>query len=316
LPGVQGVGAVSDLPLVEGGVFTFIIEGRASASAQDDPVALWRAITPDYFRTMGMRLRRGREFTEHDQLGAAEVIVINETMAASFWPGEDPIGKRIQIYDMDPMPWREIVGVVNDTKQDGLDAPTRPEIYVPFSQRERAAMTLIAHTAGGPEQLADAMRAVVQAVDPEQPVYRVSTMERFFSAEVAGPRATMFLMGTLSVAAMILAAVGIYGVMAYAVTQQSHEIGIRMALGATERYVLRLVVGQGMTLTLIGEVIGLAGAFALTRLMTSLLFGVSATDPTTFTIIALLLTGVALLACYIPALRATKVDPLLALRSE
>jgi putative ABC transport system permease protein len=317
LPGVQGVGAVSDLPLAEGGgVYTFIIEGRPSASAQDDPVAVWRAINPDYFRTMGMRLRRGREFTEQDRPGAVEVIVINETMASSFWPGEDPIGKRIQIYDLLPMPWREIVGVVNDTKQAGLDAPTRPEIYVPFSQRERVAMTLIAHTAAGPEQLADAMRAAVQAVDPEQPVYRVSTMEQFFSAEVAAPRATMFLMGALAVAAMILAAVGIYGVTAYAVTQQTHEIGIRMALGATRRDVLRLVVGQGITLTLIGEVIGLAGAFALTGLMTSLLFGVSATDPATFTVIALLLTGVALLACYIPARRATKVDPLVALRYE
>ena len=316
LPGVQGVGAVSDLPLAEGGFFAFIIEGRASASAQDDPSAVWRAINPDYFRTMGMRLRRGREFTEHDQPGAVEVIVINETMAASFWPGEDPIGKRIQIYDLQPMPWREIVGVVNDTKEAGLNAPTRPEIYVPFSQRPRAAMTLIAHTAAGPEQLADAMRAAVRAVDPEQPVYRVSTMEQFFSAHVATPRATMFLMGALAVAALILAAVGIYGVMAYAVTQQTHEIGIRMALGATQRNVLRLVVGQGITLTLIGEVIGLAGAFALTRLMTSLLFGVSATDPATFTVIALLLTGVALLACYIPARRATKVDPLVALRYE
>jgi putative ABC transport system permease protein len=214
------------------------------------------------------------------------------------------------------MPWREIVGVVNDTKEAGLGAPTRPEIYVPFSQRPRATMTLIAHTAAEPEQLAGAMRAAVQAVDPDQPVYRISTMAQFFSAEVAVPRATMFLMGTLAVAALILAAVGIYGVMAYGVTQHTHEIGIRTALGATQRDVLRLVVGQGMTLTLIGVVIGLAGAFALTRLMTSLLFGVSATDPATFAIIALLLTGVALFACYIPARRATKVDPLAALRYE
>jgi putative ABC transport system permease protein len=177
-------------------------------------------------------------------------------------------------------------------------------------------MTLIAHTDAGPEQLAGAMRAAVQAVDPDQPVYRINTMEKFFSAQVAVPRATMFLMGALGVAALILAAIGIYGVMAHAVTQQTHEIGIRTALGATQRDVLRLVMGQGVTLTLIGVVIGLAGAFALTRLMTSLLFGVSATDPATFTVIALLLTGVALFACYIPARRATKVDPLSALRCE
>jgi putative ABC transport system permease protein len=316
VPGVQGVGAVSDLPLAEGGLFAFIVEGRAYASVQDQPSAVWRAINPDYFRTMGMQLRRGREFTNYDQPGTPEVIVINETMAASFWPGEDAIGKRIQIYDADPMPWREIVGVVNDTKEAGLVAPTRPEIYVPFSQRPRASMTLIAHTVAAPEQLAGAMRAAVQAVDAEQPVYRVRTMEQFFSGEVAVPRATMFLMGALAVAALVLAAVGIYGVMAHAVTQQTHEIGIRTALGATQRDVLRLVVGQGMTLTLIGVVIGLAGAFGLTRLMTSLLFGVSATDPATFTVIALLLTGVALFACYIPARRATKVDPLTALRYE
>ncbi|HEU4432002.1 MAG TPA: FtsX-like permease family protein, partial [Pyrinomonadaceae bacterium] len=235
---------------------------------------------------------------------------------ATYWPGEDPIGKRIQIYDSQPMPWREIVGVVNDTKEAGLVAPTRPEIYVPFAQRPRAAMTLIAHAVAAPEQLAPAMRAAVQTVDPEQPVYRVRAMEQFFSDEVAVPRATMFLMGALAVAALLLAAVGIYGVMAHAVTQQTHEIGIRTALGATQRDVLRLVVGQGMTLTLIGVVIGLAGAFALTRLMTSLLFGVTATDPATFTVIALLLTGVALFACYIPARRATKVDPLTALRCE
>jgi putative ABC transport system permease protein len=316
LPGVQEVGAVSDLPLIEGGVFRFIVEGRPSGSAADDPDAVWRGINPDYFRTMGMRLLRGREFTEHDQQGAVEVIVINETMAASFWPGENPIGKRVQISDSLPMNWREIVGVVNDTKEAGLGAPTRPEIYVPFSQRPRTAMTLIAHTDAAPEELAAAMRAAVQAVDPNQPVYRISTMKRFFSDQVAVPRATMFLMGALAVAALILAAVGIYGVMAHAVTQQTHEIGIRTALGATQRDVLRLVVGQGMTLTLIGVVIGLVGAFALTRLMTSLLFGVSATDPVTFTVIALLLTAVALFACYIPARRATKVDPLSALRYE
>jgi len=214
------------------------------------------------------------------------------------------------------MSWREIVGAVNDTKEAGLGAPTRSEIYVLFLQRPRTAMTLIAHTAAGPEQLAGAMRAAVQTVDPEQPVFRISTMQQFFSAEVAVPRATMFLLGALAVAALILAAVGIYGVMAHAVTQQTHEIGIRTALGATQRDVLRLVVGQGMTLSLIGVVIGLAGAFALTRLMTSLLYGVSATDPATFTVIALLLTGVALFACYIPARRATKVDPLVALRYE
>ncbi len=317
LPGVQSVGAVSDLPLSgDGGVYTFTIEGRPSTSTQDDPVAVWRAVNPDYFRTMGMQLRRGREFTERDQPSAPEPVIINETLARRFWPGEDPIGKRVQIYDLEPRPWREIVGVINDIKSVELSADPAPEIYVPFSQRPRTAMTLIARTTVKPEELAAAMRAAIQSVDKEQPVYRVRTMEQFFSDVVAAPRATMFLLGVLAVAALILAAVGIYGVMAYAVTQRTHEIGIRMALGARGDDVLRMVVKQGMRFALAGVAIGLAAAFALTRLMKDLLFGVRPTDPATFAALALLLTGVALLACYLPARRATRVDPLIALRHD
>jgi putative ABC transport system permease protein len=317
LPGVQSVGVVNDLPLSEdGGVFSFIIEGRPSASAQDDPVAVWRAVNPDYFRTMGMRLLRGREFTESDRWGAPEPVIINETLAQRFWPGEDPIGKRIQIYDLEPRPWREIVGVVNDIKPANLSEDPAPEIYAPFSQRPRSVMTLIARTTGKPEQLAAAMRAAVQSVDKEQPVYRVKTMEQFFSDAVAAPRATMFLLGVLAVAALILAAVGIYGVMAYAVTQRTHEIGVRMALGARAGDVLGMVVKNGMRLAGAGVATGLVAAFALTRLMRELLFGVRPTDPATFVVIALLLICVALLACYLPARRATRVDPLTALRHD
>ncbi len=317
LPGVQSVGAVSDLPLSgEGGVYTFTIEGRPSTSTQDDPVAVWRAVNPDYFRTMGMQLRRGREFTERDQPGAPEPVIINETLARRFWPGEDPIGKRVQIYDLEPRPWREIVGVITDIKSVDLSADPAAEIYAPFSQRPRTQMTLIARTTVKPEELAAAMRAAIQSADKEQPVYRVRTMEQFFSDAVAAPRATMFLLGMLAVAALILAAVGIYGVMAYAVTRRTREIGVRMALGARGDDVLRMVVKQGMRFALAGVAIGLAAAFALTRLMKDLLFGVRPTDPATFAALALLLTGVALLACYLPARRATKVDPLIALRQD
>jgi putative ABC transport system permease protein len=270
----------------------------------------------DFFRAMGMQVVRGRAFTEQDKPGAPEPVIINETLARRFWPGEDPIGKRLQVYDGDLLPWREIVGVVNDIKQSGLHAPAMPEIYVPFLQRPWGVMTLIAHTAGAPEQLGAAMRAAVQSVDKEQPVYGIKTMAQYFSDAVAAPRATMFLLSALAGAALLLAAVGIYGVTAYAVTERTREIGIRLALGAQRGEVQRMVIGQGMKLSLLGVGLGLGASLALTRWMETLLFGVLPTDPLTFTLIAVVLTLVALLACWIPARRATKVDPLTALRHE
>ncbi|HEY6400031.1 MAG TPA: FtsX-like permease family protein, partial [Blastocatellia bacterium] len=316
LPGVQAVGAVSDLPLRgEGEALGFIIEGRPAAT-QDHPSAAWRAVTVDYFRAMGMRVVRGRAFTEQDKPGAPEPALINETLARRFWPGEDPIGKRLQVYDGDLLPWREVVGVVNDIKQSGLHSPAMPEIYVPFLQRPWAMMTLVAHTTGAPEQLGAAMRAAVQSVDKEQPVYRVRTMSQYFSDAVAAPRATMFLLGAFAVAALLLAAVGIYGVTGYAVTERTREIGVRLALGAQRGEVQWMVIRQGMKLTLLGVGIGLGSSFALTPWMETLLFGVLPTDPLTFTVIAAVLALVALLACWIPARRATKVDPLIALRHE
>jgi putative ABC transport system permease protein len=315
LPGVQSVGAVTDLPLTgESDIYAFNIEGRPPEKAWDN--AEWRAINSDYFRAMGIRMLGGREFTERDNQGAPEVVIINETAAKRWWPGEDPVGKRVRIYDGEQLSWREIIGVVKDIKHFGPATDVAPEIYAPFLQRPRPAMTLIAHISGQPEPLAAAMRAAIQSIDKEQPVYRVRTMERFLSDAVAAPRATMFLLGVLSVAALALAAVGIYGVMAYAVTQRTHEIGIRMALGARGGDVLGMVVKQGMLLAGAGVAIGLAAAFALTRLMKDLLFGVRPTDPATFATLALLLIGVALLACYLPARRATRVDPLIALRHD
>jgi putative ABC transport system permease protein len=315
LPGVQSVGAVTDLPLTgESDVYGINIEGRPREKAWDD--AEWRAINTDYFRTMGISMVGGREFTERDNQGAPEVVIINETAARRWWPGEEPIGKRVRLYDDEQLTWREIIGVVRDIKHFGPQARITAEIYVPFLQRPREAMTLVAHTSGQPELLATAMRAAVQSVDKEQPVYRVRTMERFLSDAVASPRATAFLLVVLAFAALALAAVGIYGVMVYAVTQRTHEIGIRMALGARGGDVLAMVIKQGMRLAGIGVTIGLVAAFVLTRLMKDLLFGVRPTDPATFVALALLLIGVAMLACYLPARRATKVDPLTALRHE
>jgi putative ABC transport system permease protein len=317
LPGVQAACAVSELPLTaDGGVLAFTVEGRPHLLAQDDPVAVWRAINPDFFRTMGMQLRRGRAFTAQDKPGAPEPVIVNETLANRFWPGEDPIGKRIQIYDLEPRPWREIVGVVDDIKSAALNADPVPEIYAPFSQRPRSIMTLIAHTTLKPERLTTAMRAAVQSLDKEQSVYRIRTMEQFFTDAVAAPRATTFLLGALAVTALLLAAVGVYSVMAYAMTQRTHEIGIRMALGARAGDVQRMVIKQGMTLTLAGVAAGLLASFGLTRLMKDLLFGVSATDPATFVMIPVLLTGIAILATLIPARKAMKVDPIAALREE
>ncbi|MCI0338910.1 MAG: ABC transporter permease [Acidobacteria bacterium] len=315
LPGVESAGAVSDLPLSgDGGVFLFNIEGRPHATAWGN--AQWRAVSTDYFRTMGMRLLRGREITELDRQGAVEVLVINEAMAKKFWPGEDPIGKRIQIFDLAPRPWREIIGVVRDIKHFELAQDAGPEMFVPALQRPRIAMTLVARTVSDPSQLAPAMREAVLSVDKDQPVYRVRTMEQFLSDMMAAPRATAYLLSALAIVAIILAAVGIYGVMSYTIAQRTHEIGIRVALGARRADVLRLVLTQGMKLAVVGIVIGTGGAVIVTRMMDPLLYGVRPNDPLTFAVVAVVLASVALLACYIPARRAMKVDPMVALRYE
>jgi len=264
---------------------------------------------------MGIRLLKGRLFTDHDTKDAPHVAIINETMAKKYFPDEDPIGKFIDVTNGD-VTYREIVGIVNDVKHYGLDQEPKPQTYEPFLQKPAPNMTLVVRTGGNPPLLTSAIRNAVLSIDKTQPLSDVKTLDQYVAASIAQQRLSTFLLGIFAAVAMALSAVGIYGVMSYSITQRTHEIGIRRALGASRSNILKLVVGYGMLLTLIGVVIGLAGAFALTRLMSALLFGVSATDFTTFAVIAGSLIVVALVACLVPARRALKVDPMIALRYE
>jgi len=320
LPGVEAVGAVSQLPLTGAEeIDGFDIEGRPGpASGADVQTADFRVVSTDYFRAMKIPLVSGRYFTEQDTAGAPGVIIIDETLARRFFPNEDPLGKRInEGGSPNRLGFLTIVGVVAGIKHSSLDAEPKPAMYVSYLQSHWLDMTLTVRAGGGgAENLAAAVRREVWALDKDQPVAGVQTLESLFAKAVAPQRFQMMLVGLFAAVALLLSVVGIYGVMAYAVTQRTHEIGIRMALGAQRGDVFKLLMSQGMAQALIGVAIGLAGAFALTRLMSSLLFGVSATDPLTFAGVSLLLSSVALLACYVPARRATKVDPMVALRYE
>ncbi|HJU55738.1 MAG TPA: FtsX-like permease family protein, partial [Pyrinomonadaceae bacterium] len=320
LPGVEAVGAVSHLPLTGAEELDgFEVEGRPSPdSGENVQTADFRVVTTDYFSAMKIPLLRGRSFTEQDTAEAPGVIVIDETLARRFFPGEDPLGKRInESGSQNGLGFLTVVGVVGGVKHTSLDGEPKPMMYVSYLQSHWSDMTLAVRASGGrAEDLAAAVRKEVWALDKDQPVASVQTMESLFAKAVAPQRFQMMLVGLFAAVALLLSVVGIYGVMAYAVTQRTHEIGIRMALGAQRRDVFKLLMGQGMAQALIGILLGLAGAFALTRLMSSLLFGVSATDPLTFAGVSLILASVALLACYIPARRAMKVDPMVALRYE
>jgi putative ABC transport system permease protein len=324
-PGVQSVAAVSGLsrsaePPRQG----IVIE---QGQLNEAPRANFQGITPNYFRAMGIALLKGRTFTERDVFEAPAIAIINETIAKRYFPDEDPIGKRLAMEGRTPgqpagpnraaaSPWSEIVGVVADTRKLNLNADTVPEIYVPYWQYPMQTPELLVRTTVPVAAAAAAIRNEIKAVNKNIPAPRIQTMDAMLADVVAQPRFQTMLLTLFGVVALLLSTVGIYSVIAYSVSQRGHEIGIRMALGAEPRHVLKLVVGHGMTLVLIGVAIGLAGAFALTRLMSGLLFGVSATDPLTFTGIPILLAGVALGACLVPARRAAKVDPMVALRSE
>ena len=319
LPGVQSAGASHVVPLSGNDfVLAFEIDGRPPLQPGVTQSTNYYSVSADYFKAMGIPLRRGRVFTERDIKDSPRVAVINETMAKKIFPDEDPIGKRITFDNRqkENPEWFEIVGIVGDVKQYGLDQVTTMQTYEPYIQQTFPYMTLVVRTTGDPTNLNGAIRSEVLKLDKEQPTTNFKTLNEFFSISIAQQRFSVVLLGVFAVVALVLSAVGIYGVLSYAVTQRTHEIGIRVALGAGRRDVLRLVVGQGMLLTVIGVAGGLGAAFALTRLMASLLFGVTATDAVTFASVASLLLAVALLACYIPARRATKVDPLVALRYE
>lgn len=321
LPGVVSAGYTTSVPLEwKGGANGLSLEGKPNG-----PGASWNAnhrqVTENYLQTLGLALRSGRYFSAQDDEQAQPVVIVNETMAQKYWPGEEPLGKRFKLGGPDSkQPWLTIVGVVADVRQMGMDVAVKPEAYYPQRQiKSHAFFTprdLVVRTSVEPLTLAAAVRTAIHAVDPEQPVANLQPLSETLNSESAMRRTGMTLLVAFAVLALLLASLGLYGVLSYFVTQHTPEIGVRMALGARPGDVLRLILRQGMTLVLGGIATGLLSALALTRLMKSLVFGIGATDPLTFVLVPLLLCAVALLACWLPARRATQVDPLVALRNE
>jgi len=318
LPGVESVGLISSAPL-SGGVYAggFSIEGRVLTSETDDLVADRRMVSPQYFNALSIPLIKGRGFSDRDDQTATGVAIVSESWARRFLPNEDPIGNRIKLGGRDSTrPWLSIVGIAGDVRDTRLESDARPCVYVPYPQFPSSGMTLVVRAGFDPKALISAIRDEVWAIDKDQPVTDAKTMDQYVADSVSPRRSGALVLSIFASLALVLASVGVYGVMAYSVTRRVHEIGIRVALGAQSSDVIKLVVGRGMALVLVGITIGLAAALTLTRLMTSLLYGVSATDPMTFGVVSVLLVAVALLATYIPARRATKVDPMVALRCE
>jgi predicted permease len=318
VPGVRSAALTRSFPINGsnwGGVF--IAADKPVPTRADMPVSDKIRVSPTYFETIGMRLLRGRSFSAADTPESAPVTVINEALARRIWPNEDPIGKRIKpdLPEGDE-PWREVIGVVNDVKMDGVDRPAPMQMYLLYSQMPYEYLGLAVRAERDPATIATAVEKAIRAIDRDIPIYSIFTMDQLLGNSLAQRRLTLILLASFAALALLLAAVGIYGVISYAVRQRSHELGIRIALGAQTRDVLALILKQGLQLALIGIGLGLVAAFALTRWMESLLFGVRPTDAMTFGVIALALLLVALLACWIPARRATKVDPMSALRSE
>jgi putative ABC transport system permease protein len=316
---VQSVGVGNNLPLTyDGDSFAIGVESRPDPPFDQRPDVVLRVVGPGYFNTMQIPLVKGRDFTDADHDEAAPVVVISEKAAAHYWPGQDPIGKRLKPGSAtDDIPWRTVIGVVKDVRQNDFIKQPKPQMYWSYHEvRDFPPNALVVRTQVAPLSLAASVRNVIWSVDKDQPVSEIRTMSDIVSQAVARQRFSMLLLGLFAGLALLLAAVGIYGVMSYSVAQRTREIGIRMALGAQKRDVLGMTLRHGLQLVAIGVVIGIAGAVGLTRLMASLLFGVTATDPGTFAAITIILGGVALLAIYIPAMRSMKVDPVIALRYQ
>ncbi|MGH9677401.1 MAG: FtsX-like permease family protein, partial [Candidatus Acidiferrum sp.] len=315
VPAVQAAGFVSFLPLSGGYRLSyFCVEGQVCQGLGKDPLMAFWQVSPSYFEAMGTPLLRGRLFDEHDTANAAPVIIVNETAARHFWPNENPLGKHIA--GSRDLVQREVVGVVADAKFSSLSAASTDQLYIPSEQMPYAAMTLVVRSSASPEPLVAAIRGKVAEIDATLPLYGIRGMEDVVAASVAQPRLIRQITGIFAAFALLLAAIGIYGVMAYSVSSRKQELGIRVALGAEPSDILRLVVGQGMRMTVIGVALGAGISLGLTRLLGSLLFGVRATDPLVFSAAALALLGTALVACYLPARRATRVDPIIVLRYE
>jgi len=322
LPGVESVGVTRFLPFSTEWTFSFLIDGQPMPQEGEKRDYGLHPISAGYFETMGMAILRGRAFSERDYGGAPPVVIINEAMAQRFWPGADPLGQRIK-YARDPAsdaPWFEIVGVVRNVKHQGLDLDPQPAVFRPYGQTvgplQSNQMSLAIRTATPPAALVPAVRAALRAIDPELILTETRTMTEAIAESMARRRFAMTLLGLFAVAALVLAAIGIYGVVAYTVGQRTQEIGIRMAVGASRGEILRLVVGQGMAPVAVGLGLGLAAALVVTRFMATLLYGVAPTDPVTMAGVGLVLGAVALAACYVPARRAAGVDVLSALRAD
>jgi putative ABC transport system permease protein len=316
LPAIESAGLTSVLPA--GDNFdrrTIEIDGQPRPPGELPDVDNY-FVTPEYVRTMAIPLVRGRLLSAQDTAEAPLAVLVSETLAKKLWPNEDAVGKRVRFYNSDPTaqrPWRTIVGVVGDVKQYGLDTSGGVALYVPQLQQGQSTLTLVVRTRTEPATMIETIRREILAIDPEQAVFNVATMDEVLANSISLRRVSMFLLAGFAALALLLAAIGIYGVLAQTVVQRTHEIGIRMALGAQARDVLKLIVRQGMSLALIGIVLGLAGALALTRLLAGLLFGVGTTDPMTFLWIPVLLASVSFFACYLPARRAARLDPIKAL---
>jgi predicted permease len=317
VPGVQSAGAIHHLPLAGYAWYANIeLDGRTRAPGEAPMRAGWRVIAGDYYRTMGIPLLRGRGFTAADTREAPPVAIVSDAFANAAWPGEDPIGKRFSAGNATRGGDVTVVGVVGGVRHVTLDAAPTPELYRPMAQTPMAAVTITLRTAGDPLAFAGVVRQTVREIDATVPISDVRSLEQVMSASVARPRLIMALLMVFAGVGVVLGAVGVYGVIAYAVGERRREIGVRIALGAEPRTVAGSVVARGLMYAVIGVAIGLAGALALTRVMKSLLFGVSATDPVTFGVLSLFLIGVAVVASYVPARQAARTDPMVALRSE
>jgi putative ABC transport system permease protein len=315
IPGVRSVATGLQVPPI-GGIFApYLAEGMPPDLPRGQrPIALWNSVSPAYFQTLAIPLLKGRNFSDADIEKSAQVVIISQSLAARYWPHEDPVGRQIQIARQ-PAP-AEVVGIVADMRNRGVGADIVDELYTPLPQRPWGTMSVLVKTSGDPMQIVPAVRSALQSVDRDQPMTQVRSLEESLSSAVGQQRVSAMLLGTFAALALILAAIGIYGVTSYSVAQRSKEIGIRIAMGAQPRDVLRLILGFGAKLALIGVVSGIIAALALTQLMKTMLFGVATTDPLTMAAVSLTLIGVTLLACYIPARRAMSVDPVIALRSE